>query len=95
MSIAGSALLDDIEVNTAAGQTESNSLLNTFAAQNLDTIRRALRSMEAYWSGCGYALAVLDQRAAKIDSLNVPSPLERSPFISLPDRGLLKRFKSE
>ncbi|KAF8891156.1 fungal-specific transcription factor domain-containing protein [Mucidula mucida] len=90
--IAGVAFVHDV-------QSEDLGVHSNFIAglvkQNLSAVLKALKRMELYWSGLGYIISVLEQRASgrgwsKVD-FSITS--DKTPnFISLPDAGILRRL---
>ncbi|KDR72893.1 hypothetical protein GALMADRAFT_252220 [Galerina marginata CBS 339.88] len=67
-------------------------LLTSLARQNVGVLTKALQRMEHYWAGVGYVLEILEQKAAGLGLLpNGPISTTKT-FISLPDKGLLRRF---
>uniref|UniRef100_A0A0W0FF04 Zn(2)-C6 fungal-type domain-containing protein n=1 Tax=Moniliophthora roreri TaxID=221103 RepID=A0A0W0FF04_MONRR len=77
------------------GMQMQSAFINGLMKQNLSVVLKALKKMEGYWSGLGYIISVLEQRAsgrgwAKID-FDITSDKSHR-FISLPDMGLLKRL---
>ncbi|KAF9267220.1 hypothetical protein L218DRAFT_1074512 [Marasmius fiardii PR-910] len=73
-------------------------LLTTMWKQNLRVLMKALRQMEHYWAGVSYVSATLEERARGLSGLDIsqsPRARTKKTFISLPDKGLLKRFTNK
>lgn len=72
-----------------------DDLLSTLARQNLSVLTKAIQRMEHYWAGISYVTNILEQRAEGLGFQRLdPSLKARKTFISLPDKGLLRRFTS-
>ena len=85
------------------GRPSEDALLASMTRQNLSVILNAMGRMELYWSGIGAVLNVLEQRESiSLDVLMSGSGFTASrprgnrvvPYISLPDQGVLRRFKT-
>ena len=63
--------------------------LLSLARQNLSAVLNALWKMEQYWAGVTPVVTILEKRSgmSRPDRRNV-----KQTFISLPDKGLLRRF---
>ncbi|ORX41220.1 fungal-specific transcription factor domain-domain-containing protein [Kockovaella imperatae] len=93
-----------LEMRTASSQDQppspepfprhsEDALLSSMTKQNLSVILNALGRMELYWSGIGPVLSLLEQRSGVTASR--PRGNKGVPFISLPDQGVLRRFKTD
>ncbi|EEB92363.1 hypothetical protein MPER_09141, partial [Moniliophthora perniciosa FA553] len=76
------------------GMQMQSAFISGLVKQNLSVVLKALKKMEEYWSGLGYIISVLEQRAsgrgwAKVD-FDITSDKSHR-FISLPE-GLLKKL---
>ncbi|KAL0572139.1 hypothetical protein V5O48_009817 [Marasmius crinis-equi] len=72
-------------------------LLTSMAKQNLTVLMKALGQMEHHWAGVSYVSGILEERAQGLSGLGIswnPRARMQKTFISLPDKGLLKRFTS-
>ncbi|KAG5652111.1 hypothetical protein H0H81_006285 [Sphagnurus paluster] len=68
-------------------------LLSTLARQNLSVLTKAIQRMEHYWAGISYVTDLLEKHAAGLGFQRLDPVLKaRKTFISLPDKGLLRRF---
>ncbi len=64
--------------------------------QYLSALIKAIHHMEHYWSGVSFVSSVLDDKAAAVGfARESGSQSHLKTFISLPDKGLLRRFTSE
>ncbi|KAL0071054.1 hypothetical protein AAF712_001612 [Marasmius tenuissimus] len=77
------------------GAMAQSEFIGGLVKQNLSTILRALKKMENYWSGLGYVIGILEQRASgrgwsKVDFAATSEKSHR--FISMPDMGLLRKL---
>lgn len=74
-------------------------LLTSLAKQNLTALIKAIHHMEHYWAGIAYVSGLLDEKAAGLGFSRAELGMERQrnikTYISLPDKGLLRRFTSE
>lgn len=67
-------------------------LLTSLARQNLSALIKAIQHMEHYWAGISYVSGILDSKTVGLAHMRIdPS---KKTFISLPDKGLLRRFTS-
>ncbi|WVN89632.1 uncharacterized protein L203_104861 [Cryptococcus depauperatus CBS 7841] len=67
-------------------------LMLSIAKQNFTTLLNAIYKMEEYWAGVSHVSALLEKRSG----FQRPSEKARKKtFISLPDKGLLKRFTTD
>ncbi len=67
-------------------------LLTSLARQNLSALIKAIQHMEHYWAGISYVSGILDTKTVGLAHVRIdPS---KKTFISLPDKGLLRRFTS-
>ncbi|KAL0573161.1 hypothetical protein V5O48_008792 [Marasmius crinis-equi] len=98
IGLPSSSLPQDSEYGgPIAGQhiAAQSEFISGLCKQHLLTIFKALRKMESYWSGLGYVINALEQRASGRGWSNVDfsTTSEKSDrFISLPDMGLLKKL---
>lgn len=83
----------DFPVDVEKPQTVDR-LLNSLARQNLSILTKALQRMEHYWAGVSYVLNTLEKRAAGLGYQRIDTSKSKKTFISLPDKGLLRRFTS-
>ncbi|WVO20305.1 uncharacterized protein IAS62_001598 [Cryptococcus decagattii] len=70
----------------------TDMLMLSMAKQNFSTILNAVHKMEEYWAGVNYVATLLEKRSG------FPRPSSKAStktFISLPDKGLLKRFTAD
>ncbi|KIY44665.1 hypothetical protein FISHEDRAFT_67380 [Fistulina hepatica ATCC 64428] len=67
-------------------------LLTSLARQSLATTTRAIQRMEYYWAGASYVSNVLAKKAAGLMQIRSDPTANKKTFISLPDKGLLRRF---
>ncbi|KAF9039626.1 hypothetical protein BDZ89DRAFT_1010178 [Hymenopellis radicata] len=71
----------------------ADQLLTSIAKQSLSALIKAMHRMEHYWSGISYVSSVLDDKAAALGyARESGSKSNLKTFISLPDKGLLRRF---
>ncbi|BEI92189.1 uncharacterized protein CcaverHIS019_0410090 [Cutaneotrichosporon cavernicola] len=68
----------------------SDLFLVSMAKQNFTALLRAISRVESYWAGAGYVAALLEKRSG----IAAPARAKKT-FISLPDQGLLRRFKTD
>ncbi|KAJ7119557.1 fungal-specific transcription factor domain-containing protein [Mycena epipterygia] len=97
--IASLAFIHDIkfsampDVQLSEKPRNVDILLTSMARQNLSVLMKALARMEHMWAGVSYVTVILEKRAEGILTFRIdPSPKSRKTFISLPDKGLLRRF---
>ncbi|KAJ6590571.1 fungal-specific transcription factor domain-containing protein [Mycena vulgaris] len=96
--IASLAFIHDIKFGAMDGQLlekprNVDALLTSMARQNLSVLMKALARMEHLWAGVAYVTTILEQRAQGLGQFRIdPSPKSKKTFISLPDKGLLRRF---
>ncbi|WVQ70547.1 hypothetical protein IAR50_000066 [Cryptococcus sp. DSM 104548] len=77
---------------SAAPSNPTDILMLSRAKQNFSTILHAVYRLEEYWAGAHYVVTLLEKRSG------FPRPsskMARRTFISLPDKGLLKRFTTD
>ncbi|TYJ53359.1 hypothetical protein B9479_006019 [Cryptococcus floricola] len=77
---------------SAAAPNPTDILMLSRAKQNFSTILHAVYRLEEYWAGAHYVATLLEKRSG------FPRPsskMARRTFISLPDKGLLKRFTTD
>ncbi|OWZ69086.1 hypothetical protein AYX15_00266 [Cryptococcus neoformans] len=70
----------------------TDMLMLSMAKQNFSTLLNAVHKMEEYWAGVNYVATLLEKRSG------FPRPSTKAStktFISLPDKGLLKRFTAD
>ncbi|KAK7036707.1 hypothetical protein VNI00_011372 [Paramarasmius palmivorus] len=98
LTALGSDMMDDSQEPSLkrhnSGRT-AELLLTSMAKQNFSVLIKALGQMEHYWAGVSYVSGILEQRARGLVGLGInlnTRPRLKKTFISLPDRGLLKRF---
>ncbi|KIY72773.1 hypothetical protein CYLTODRAFT_366911 [Cylindrobasidium torrendii FP15055 ss-10] len=84
--------VEDLD-SKSSGHT-ANLVLTSLAKQNLDALMKAIHHMEHYWSGIGYVSRILDEKAAGSGYMRNGHASLKSlkTFISLPDKGVLRRF---
>ncbi|ESK95418.1 pathway-specific nitrogen regulator [Moniliophthora roreri MCA 2997] len=98
LSALESGLMNNSEHQSHLGQSSGQTeelLLTSMAKQNLSVLIKALGQMEHYWAGVSYVSSILEQRARGLAELGFnldARPKAKKTFISLPDKGLLKRF---
>ncbi|KIY64083.1 hypothetical protein CYLTODRAFT_425553 [Cylindrobasidium torrendii FP15055 ss-10] len=91
--IAGVAFIYDAQTEDV-GQGTHGDFIKGLVKQNLSALMKALKRMEHYWTGLGYIIDVLEQRAdgrgwSKVDFDVTQDKV--SSFISIPDMGILRR----
>ncbi|KAH8827215.1 fungal-specific transcription factor domain-containing protein [Flagelloscypha sp. PMI_526] len=96
-SVHGGSPTTMVDGETPTKDQHASAFLTSLTIQNLDVLRGALRRMEHYWAGVGYVSGVLRERAAAVGlghvyNLEEPPDRTKKTFISLPDKGLLRRF---
>ena len=93
------------ESNTQVAPSSTNVFFVTMSRQNLSALLKALQLIEHYWAGAGDVTNILEKRMCSFSDLaidlrgslgsGIPRSTPRTQghtFISLPDRGLLRRF---
>ncbi|KAJ7675429.1 fungal-specific transcription factor domain-containing protein [Mycena rosella] len=96
--IASLAFIHDIkfsamDVHLSEKPRNVDVLLTSMARQNLSVMMKALARMEHLWAGVSYVTSILESRAEGLGQFRIdPSPRSKKTFISLPDKGLLRRF---
>lgn len=83
----------DSEGREGGGAPASNAselFLVSMAKQNFIALLRAISRIEGYWAGAGYVAGLLEKRSG----ISAPARAKKT-FISLPDQGLLRRFKAD
>lgn len=80
-------------VTAAGSQYDVNAtdlFLLSISRQNFSAILNALVKMEQYWAGATYVVNILERRSG----ISRPRTYgaNRKTFISLPDKGMLRRF---
>ncbi|KAJ6618004.1 fungal-specific transcription factor domain-containing protein [Mycena sp. CBHHK59/15] len=95
--IASLAFIHDIKFSAMDVQLSEKPrnvdiLLTSMARQNLSVLLKALARMEQRWAGVSYVRTILEQRVQGLGFRIDPSPKSNKTFISLPDKGLLRRF---
>ncbi|KAF8151784.1 fungal-specific transcription factor domain-containing protein [Crassisporium funariophilum] len=98
--VACLAFIHEMKINELMGVQEKaqtvDLLLTSLARQNVGVLIKALQRMEQYWAGVSYVLGILEQKAAGLGLIPSTSPMNITrTFISLPDKGLLRRFTSK
>ncbi|WVQ85799.1 hypothetical protein IAT38_007967 [Cryptococcus sp. DSM 104549] len=89
---AGSTNPSDPAGSTDQHGNPTDLLMLSMAKQNFTALLNAVHKMEEYWAGAHYVAELLEKRSG------FPRPNARAlkrTFISLPDRGLLKRFTTD
>ncbi|KAG7442224.1 uncharacterized protein BT62DRAFT_974006 [Guyanagaster necrorhizus] len=94
--IACLAFIHDLRISSMMELTQkpptAELLLTSLARQNLSALIKAIQHMEHYWAGISYVSGILDSKAVGLGRVRIdPS---KKTFISLPDKGLLRRFTS-
>src|SRR6188768_3417029 len=92
------AFIQEMKTNAVTGLQDGpqtvDVLLTSLARQNIGVLMKALQRMECFWAGVSYVSGILEQKAAEL-GLYTRSPFSGAKtFISLPDKGLLRRFTS-
>ncbi|WVQ79789.1 hypothetical protein IAT38_001889 [Cryptococcus sp. DSM 104549] len=95
--VAGMAFIHEMRslqasANDAAQPSPTDILMFSMAKQNFSAILNAVHKIEEYWAGAHYVATLLEKRSG------FPRPTKKSSkrtFISLPDKGLLKRFSAD
>ncbi|KAJ7736742.1 fungal-specific transcription factor domain-containing protein [Mycena maculata] len=96
--IASLAFIHDIKFSAMDVQLSEKPrnvdiLLTSMARQNLSVLMKALARMKQMWAGVAYVTNILEQRAEGLGQFRIdPTPKSEKTFISLPDKGLLRRF---
>ncbi|KAK1222253.1 hypothetical protein PQX77_014886 [Marasmius sp. AFHP31] len=98
-SVPDPEALEEARQRRESGRT-AELLLTSMAKQNLTVLVKALAQMEHYWAGVSYVNNILEERAQGLSGSGLGISLGRrmrskTTFISLPDKGLLKRFTSK
>ncbi|KAK0447392.1 fungal-specific transcription factor domain-containing protein [Desarmillaria tabescens] len=92
--VACLAFIHDLRISSMMELTQkpptAELLLTSLARQNLSALIKAIQHMEHYWAGISYVSGILDSKTVGLAHVRVdPS---KKTFISLPDKGLLRRF---
>ncbi|KAJ7904949.1 hypothetical protein B0H13DRAFT_2509698 [Mycena leptocephala] len=95
--IASLAFVHDIKSSAIDVQLSTprnvDMLLTSMARQNLSILMKALARMEQVWAGVSYVTTILEHRVEGLAQFCIdPPPKSIKTFISLPDKGILRRF---
>lgn len=71
--------------------TGTDAFLASLDRQSLFTLNKALQRIEHYWAGVSFVTNILHQKEAGVFKVD-PEAKAKKAAISLPDRGLLRRF---
>ncbi|RSH86917.1 hypothetical protein EHS25_003404 [Saitozyma podzolica] len=92
--VAAMALIHEMRAAQASESTgnPTDMFLVSMARQNFTALLNAVQKMEQYWAGANYVASLLEKRSGFNRS---KTKANKKTFISLPDKGLLRRFTAD